>query len=242
MPANDSATQVYLELKKYQLHTSPEEQAKRLGDWLHEKQMPALAQAGAKLVGAFTNYIGADSPFLLTVTQYDTLAAMETVTNKMSTDAGYLSSLTTTMGKAGYPYQRMEGTLLKTFAGMPRPLLSADTDTASPRTFELRRYESPSEETLRRKVKMFNEGEIGIFQRLGMRPVFFGETVVGERMPNLFYMLSYESLAAREELWKKFIGDPEWKKISSPAEVHDSEIVSNISNGILKPLRFSPIR
>jgi hypothetical protein len=80
-----------------------------------------------------------------------------------------------------------------------------------------------------------------IFQRLGFRPVFFGETIVGSRQPNLTYMLSYDDLAMRNRLWKAFVSDPEWKKLSSRPELKDAEIVANISNAILAPLKFSPI-
>jgi hypothetical protein len=40
--------------------------------------------------------------------------------------------------------------------------------------------------------------EAAIFERLGMAPVFFGETLVGRNLPNLTYMLSFESMAARD--------------------------------------------
>src|SRR5690242_6804299 len=125
---------------------------------------------------------------------------------------------------------------------MPQPLLSAPGDRHPPRYFELRRYESQTEVTLARKVKMFNEGEMGIFQRLGMRPVFFGETIVGPKQPNLMYMLSYDDLAARDRLWRDFGNDAEWKKLSGRPELKDSEIVANISNVILRPLIFSAIQ
>ncbi len=240
--AEPSAANVFLELKKYQLHTSPEDQGKHLTDFLRDVHAPALNRAGAKLVGAFTNYIGSEGPFLLTVTQYDSLANMESTLSKLAADEGYKPSPSVSGGAVGYPYQREESILLKTFNGMPRPLLSDASDQHPLRYFEMRRYESPTEVTLARKVRMFNEGEIGIFQRLGMRPVFFGETIVGEKMPNLVYMLSFDDLTAREELWKKFGSDPEWKKISSPPDVHDSQIVSNITNTILRPLSFSLIR
>ena len=55
---------------------------------------------------------------------------------------------------------------------------------------------------------MFNEGEAAIFQRLGMAPVFFGETLVGRNLPSLTYMLSFESLAARDKLWGAFGAAP----------------------------------
>jgi hypothetical protein len=89
---------------------------------------------------------------------------------------------------------------------------------------------------------MFNNGEMQIFERLGFRPVFFGETIVGPRQPNLMYMLSYANLGERDRLWKAFGSDPEWKKLSSRPELRDTEIVANISNVILAPLDFSPIR
>jgi hypothetical protein len=106
----------------------------------------------------------------------------------------------------------------------------------------LRCYESNNATTLARKIKMFESGEIGIFQRLGMRPVFFAETIVGARMPNLVYMLSYDDLASREKLWKAFGADPEWQKMRSAPGNSDAEIVSNISNSLLQPLPFSPVR
>ena len=75
-----------------------------------------------------------------------------------------------------------------------------------------------------------------------MRPVFFGETIVGAKMPNLVYMLAFESLAQRESAWNAFGSDPEWKELRSKPGNSDAEIVSNISNAILRPLPFSQIR
>ena len=112
----------------------------------------------------------------------------------------------------------------------------------APRIFELRTYESNNLKAGKRKIKMFDDGEADIFKRLGMNPVFFGETIVGRNLPNLTYMLAFDSLAAREKLWKKFGSDPEWQKLRSNPELADALIVSNISNAILRPLPFSPIR
>jgi NIPSNAP len=240
--AQRAESSVYLELKQYQLHTSPENQSKRVTEFLRSGYSPAVKRAGAQLIGAFANYIGLEGPFLVAVTQYDSLGAMQSVLDKLADDRGYQQALETLDSGNGYPFQREESSLLKTFNGMPRPLLSEASDQHPPRVFEMRRYESPTALTLARKVKMFNDGEIGIFERLGMRPVFFGATIAGERMPNLVYMLSFDNLAAREDLWKKFGSDPEWKKLSAPPELHDDRIVSNISNTILHPLDFSLMR
>ncbi len=110
------------------------------------------------------------------------------------------------------------------------------------RIFEVRMYESDNLSTLRRKIKMFNDGEAGIFKRVGMQPVFFGHTIVGQHQPNLVYMLSYEDLAAREKAWRAFGSDPEWQKLRVMPGYSDAEIGSNITNYLVSPLPFSPIR
>ena len=57
------------------------------------------------------------------------------------------------------------------------------------RILELRIYESHSTKAGQKKIEMFNEGgEIAIFRKTGLRPVFFGETLIGPLMPNLTYM------------------------------------------------------
>ncbi|MGH9584934.1 MAG: NIPSNAP family protein [Bryobacteraceae bacterium] len=55
-------------------------------------------------------------------------------------------------------------------------------------------------------------------------------------------MLSFDSLAAREKLWREFGSDPAWKKLSTQPELKDAQIVENISNAILRPLKFSALR
>ena len=89
---------------------------------------------------------------------------------------------------------------------------------------------------------MFNKaGEIAIFRRCGMRPVFFGETMAGLRMPNLTYMLTFPSDDARKEAWNKFRADPEWLKLKVMPEYADKNIVSKIWNRVLKPASYSQI-
>jgi hypothetical protein len=89
---------------------------------------------------------------------------------------------------------------------------------------------------------MFDDGEIAIFRRLGLTPVFFGQTLIGANMPNLTYMLAFDNLAAREKAWQAFAQDPEWQKLRAQPGLSDAEIVSNISNSILRPLPGSDIR
>lgn len=237
-----TAPNTFLEIRSYKLHNSFEEQAKHLTDFLESAYQPAIARAGAKLAGAFSTYIGPDSPCLVAITEYASLGGMQAALAQLGADAEYQKQLAFLGGEAGFPYVRIESSLLRSFDGMPHAILASPDEKRPARVFELRTYESHTLATLRRKVNMFNQGEIEVFRKLGMRPVFFGETLVGPRQPNLMYMLSFDDLAAREKLWRDFGADPDWKRISAEPGVSDARVVSNISNAILRPLSFSLVR
>ena len=106
----------------------------------------------------------------------------------------------------------------------------------------MRVYESNHVKAGQTKVRMFNEGEAQIFRRLGMAPVFFGESIAGRNLPNLTYMLSFDDLADRDRKWNSFRTDPEWEKMRAIPEYADALIVSNITTAILRGLPFSDIR
>ncbi len=230
----------YLELKTWRMHNSAENQPARVAEYLEHGLAPALTRNGAKLAGAFANLIGPDGPFYVTLVQYSSLDQMQSLLMKLASDQTHQHALEKLSSGAGLPFLRVESSLLRSFDVMPEP--AAASEKHPPRIFELRTYESQTFVTLARKVAMFNDGEAHIFERLGMRPVFFGETIVGPRQPNLMYMLSFDSLAERDRLWSAFGSDPEWQKLRSQPELSDTEIVANISNVILRPLAFSTIQ
>jgi hypothetical protein len=177
--------------------------------------------AGLKL-GAFNPVIGSDTPYLLMLLTYSSFAEAERAPD------------------FDFDYVRYERTLLRAFPGRPR--LQIPPESKAGHIFELRTYESNSAATLKKKIDMFDGGEAAIFQRLGMNPVFFGEALVGSKLPHLTYMLAYEDLAARDQLWKAFSSDPEWLKLRATPGLSDADIVSNISNVILRPAAISDIR
>jgi len=139
-------------------------------------------------------------------------------------------------------YVRMDSALLRAFDSIPGIEVPPGGAKRAPRIFELRTYESPNVKASKTKIKMFDDAEIKIFRRCGMLPVFFGETLIGRNLPNLTYMLAYDDLAARDKVWKAFGADAEWQKLRSTPGLTDPEIVSNISNAILRPMPFSAIR
>ncbi len=125
------------------------------------------------------------------------------------------------------------------FRGMPELALPTK---APGRVFQLRTYESPSVRTNLKKIEMFNDaGEIAIFQRVGLTPVFFGRTLVGTKMPNLTYMLGFDGKEAMDAGWKKFLNDPDWLKLKTRPEYSDKTILCGITNLVLKPAEYSQI-
>jgi len=241
LPAAERTPSI-LELRYFQLRNGSDMQSQRTGDFIRQSFMPALARAGGKVHGVFANLIAPNGPFVLVLSSFASMQVFDSALTKLSADSQYSKDVEALDAKGGLSFVRVETNLLRAFPTMPEVEGSA-ADGKTARVFELRTYESNSPATLRKKIKMFEEGgETAIFRRVGLTPVFFGETIAGQHMPNLTYMLVYDNLAAREKNWAAFVGDPAWLKLRATPGWSDAEIVSNISNTLLRPLPFSPIR
>jgi hypothetical protein len=213
----------------------------RLRDFLGNSLVPAANRAGVKPVGVFQISIGPDSPSILLIAHYPSMAAIQEAATKLAQDEKYTADQTAFDEKWELAYERREASLLQTFKSIPG-LEVPKVESGKSNVFELRLYESRNMLGHTKKVAMFDNGEIDIFRRTGINPVFFGSTVFGPRMPNLVYMVSFPSLESRGEAWGKFGQDPEWKKISNVPGNTDRELVSSISNQIVTPLPFSQVR
>jgi hypothetical protein len=76
---------------------------------------------------------------------------------------------------------------------------------------------------------------------VGFWNVFFGDALIGPRLPQLTYMLSFADLNQLNDLWGAFHDDPEWKKLNTVPEFTFEPIVSNITNLVLTPAAYSQI-
>lgn len=238
LPASAAAPNAFYELRYYHMRTGP--QAQRTADFLSKHLLPAAQRLGIGPLGFFGAVIGEGSPFILSVVSYPSAAAFTESFARLASDKEFQRGFDEYNSMTELSYIRMENSLLRAFDSSPS--IAVPPAGRAPRIFELRTYESNNVKAAQKKIRMFNEGEAAIFQRLGMAPVFFGETLVGRNLPNLTYMLSFESMATRDKLWGSFGADPEWQKLRAQPGYADAEIVSNISNAILRPLDFSPIR
>lgn len=240
-PLPETSGREYYEIRRYTLRRGP--QQKIIDAYFRDANIPTLNRFGIKPVGVFTTTIGAGSPTLYVLAPHPSVESAVTIHDRIAADPEYL--------QAGAPfinatptepaYVRVESFLLAAFAGMPKLEAPAGAAENQPRIFELRTYESHSKKANRTKIGMFNKAEIAIFRQTGLRPVFFGETMVGAGMPSLTYMLTFRDMEERTRNWAAFVADPEWKKLSSTPGFTDPEIVSNITNVILTPTPYSQI-
>ena len=234
---SQSATRQFIELRRY--HLLPGAKQRAFSDFVGNVAIPAMNRADISKVGAFTILFGENAPTLLLVLPHPTLESVVSLRERLAGDTTYMREgaaiLNTSM--ADPAFVRAESTLLRAFESMST--LDAPVVTTTPRMFELRTYESHSDPAAINKIKMFNAGEVPIFRRVGLTPVFFGETVIGAGMPSLTYMVTFPDLAARERGWAAFGSDAEWKTLSADPQYRDN--VSAITDIILRPTSYSQI-
>jgi hypothetical protein len=204
--------------------------------------IPALNRLGVTNVGTFREQTPSPAPKFYVLLTYNSLEQFNSVNAKLATDAQYLKDGAEYLGvEAKSPaYERIESTLMVAFDGMPK--LEVPKLKGQPRVFVLRTYESHNETAGKKKIEMFNTGgEIEIFRRTGLTPVFFGETIIGNSRPNLTYLLVFKDMADHDKSWATFRVDPAWVKLKSIPEYADAKIVSKITKTFVVPAEGSQI-
>lgn len=236
-----SARREFYQLRRYNLVSGT--QLKLTESYFAGALIPALARMGLGPVGAFKLDIGPETPAYYLLVPGPSIETLAELDLRLPEDAEFVKAadLFWNATAAAPAFQRAETSLLAAFAGWPKLTPPAAAAPKGKRIFQLRTYESPGDGEHVRKVEMFHSGEFEIFLKAGFHPVFFGDTLVGSRMPNLTYMLSFTDLAELDAKWDLFRNDPAWKKLSSDPRFAFDPIVSNITNLILSPLDCSQI-
>jgi len=231
----------YYEIRRYHLQTGP--QIKLTDSYIPDALIPALNRMGIAPVGAFHLDIGPDTPTLYLLLPCSKLETLVSAELQLVHDEQFMKAAEPfwSAPATAPAFQRIESSLHIAFEGWPKLTPPPATAEHGKRIFQLRTYESPSSHAHTRKVEMFHHGEFEIFQRAGFAQVFYSDTLIGPRMPNLTYMLSFADLADMDSKWNKFRTDPEWIKLKNSPRYNFEEIVSNISNLILSPTSYSQI-
>jgi hypothetical protein len=152
-PANQ---RVVIELRYFRMRNG--RQVERTTDYLRRGLLPAFERAGIRPAGCFSAVIAPDSPFILTLASYASLAALETSREKLGADKELLAAADEYNSMTELSYIRMESSLLWAFPSMPAVAVPPAAKNGAARIFELRTYEAPNEKALARKIKMFGDG------------------------------------------------------------------------------------
>jgi hypothetical protein len=231
----------YYELRKYRMESGP--QPKLADAYVAEALIPALNKLGISPVGAFLLDIGPETPTMYLLLPSQSVETLVTTDLHLAKNEEFLKAASPFWSApAKEPaFVRAESSLMIAFEGYPKLTLPPVTASKAKRVFQLRTYESPSNAAHVRKVEMFHSGEFGAFERAGFWQVFYGDSLIGERLPNLTYMLSFPDIGEMTDKWDKFGADPEWKKLLQNPRFNYESIVTNITNLILKPTSYSQI-
>jgi hypothetical protein len=231
-----AGTKEYLELRLYAMASAEKRDA--YVKFLKDTAVPALNRIGIDRVGVWKMQKESD-PNLYVLLPHKTIASFATARQRLLADKAYLDGAAPIYAapKKDPAYKRIESSLLLSFDAAPKVEVPT---TSATRIFQLRIYESHTEERGQRKIHMFNEGgEIALFRKKGLCPVFFGESLVGTKVPNLTYMVGFETPEAGKAAWKAFGPSPEWRKLARDPFYKDT--VSNITNLFLLPTEASQI-
>ncbi len=242
--------QEFYELRAYRVpDTASQELVLR---YLEEGLVPALGRFGLDRVGSFTvvpkpvkspdepSAVGPDLTLFM-ILPFPTIEAFLSLRPTLEADQEYLRAAATHYARPRKEpaYRRVESWFMKAFTGMPVMELPIESREKKPRIFEVRVYESHTDEMARRKIEMFNEGEIDIMRAVGLAPLLFGETLIGNNIPNLTYILSAPDMATHEAHWKAFGTHPEWNRMKKMERYKGT--ISGIENYFLRPTAFSMV-
>lgn len=105
--------------------------------------------------------------------------------------------------------------------------------------YELRNYELLPGKAPAINARFANV-TLKLFAKHGIRVVGFWENLIGTSN-QLIYMLAWQSLAEREQVWNAFQSDPEWIKNRAETEKEGPQ-VARIVNTIMRPTSYSPMQ
>ncbi len=224
-----------LELRQYTFLSQHQQDV--FNTFLTTAAIPALNRFGIKPIGVF-KMADDENADLFVLLPHPSLESIATANTQLLASEEYRRAggavLNSPMDKP--IYTSLNSSLLWSFDKCPRVEVPSQKTS---RVFQLRIYQSHNTARAKNKIEMFNRGEIALFRKTGLLPVFFGETLVGTNMPNLTYMVGFDDTDAQKKAWDTFTATDEWKKMSSDPYYRDN--VSKITNLQLKPTSASQI-
>jgi hypothetical protein len=207
-----------------------------LKSYLTEALMPLFKKMGI-LLGAFDEYDNEEPAKVYTLFIYPSSDVYFKLQKELLIDSDYKVSAKSyfELPATNPVFERYDTFLMEAFERMPKLKIPEHNRGL----LELRTYESYNEDAARRKIAMFNDEELPLFDKVGLHSVFFSKILAGKYMPALMYMLWFTDMNERDTNWKKFGESIEWKTMS--AKPINANTVSKVHKKFLVPTDYSQI-
>jgi NIPSNAP len=216
-------------------------QLSRIHDFMSQGLLPVLNTVlpGPKIF--LEALVAAHMPQFACLFGLESLDELPILRPRLEKNEAFQKAFTAWENHSEAPYEHYSQVLLKATDYSPEavPLPSRP---ARPRIYELRVYHSPTWRQLRALHERFAGPEIRIFHRSGVHPLLYTETLAGPNMPNLTYLIPFDSLAAREKAWEAFGSDPEWVRVRKESIDRHGQISSVIQMSLYRAAPYSPIQ
>ena len=237
-PAGGPRTRFYL-VEKFDLKQG--DQPGRLDEFFSKLVLPALnkVHSGPKIY--LDAQIAPHMPQKVAIYGFESLQHFEDVYTKMMGNKE-LARAAEEFGKGIEQGAEQQTNILLEAADYSPEIEIPKEPRKTGRLFELRVYHSPTYRQLKALHERFAGPEIRIFHRVGVHPILYSSTIIGPAMPNLVYLIPFESLAEREKAWAAFGADPEWQTVRKESVAKYGQIsqISNIS--LYRATAYSPVK
>jgi len=106
--------------------------------------------------------------------------------------------------------------------------------------YELRIY-TANPGKMRALQARFRDHTCRLFEKHGIKNVGYWAPTIGGRSDELWYMVAFDDMGQRDQAWANFAKDPEWQTAAAESE-KDGPLVHHITNQIMRPTDFSPLK
>lgn len=228
----------FYSLESYKLKNGS--QLPRLHDYFSQALLPSMAKVhtGPKIF--MEALVAPHMPQVAVVYGFESLEEMAAIHSKLSSDSEFRNNTETLESGAEPPFESLDTTLLEAAPYSPEVPIAGEG--SKPRIFELRVYHSPTYRQLKALHERFAGPEIRIFHRVGVHPLLYSSTLIGQNLPNLAYLIPFDDLSAREKAWNAFNADPEWIKVRKESIDRSGQIASTIQISLWRAAAYSPVR
>jgi NIPSNAP len=213
-------------------------QPARMHEWFREALVPKLAQVHGGPVMVLEAAIAAHTPQIVLIVGLSSLDEIVKVQTKLNSDPAIASADRKLDSAVEPPFESETVSILEATPYSPELVVQK---REKPRYFELRVYHSPRASQLRALHERFAGPEIKIFHQVGIHPVLYSSTLIGPNMPNLTYLIPFDSLADREKAWNAFGAHPDWIKARDESIAKAGQIVAVNDISIYRATPYSPV-